>query len=231
MISYRPFIKNDINEIDIVFKKSMLSVLNNIFGIYLFILDYYKYLIFILYFILPINFILYIIVLLPTIFYMGTCIFLNIFVYYNKPSNNLELYLREGNTILLILDNKKIIGFSSFIRYNQPIYLGFMEYFFIDVDYQHKGYSKNLLQYTNHYINTKYPLDDYNAGKYIIGGTSGLQLSFWKKYADKIEEQEYIFYGFKIDKFWMKISAIKNYRIYFKKNNNSLGDSNSQSFV
>ena len=230
MISYRPFIKNDINEIDIVFKKSMLSVLNNIFGIYLFILDYYKYLIFILYFILPINFILYIIILLPSIFYIGTCIFLYIFVYYNKPSSKLELYSRADNTILLILDNKKIIGFSSFIKYNQPIYLGFMEYFFIDIDYQLKGYSKKLLQYNYHYIKMRYR-DDYNAGKYIIGGTSGLQLSFWKKYADKIEEQEYIFYGFKIDKFWMKISAIKNYRIYFKKNNNSLGDSNPQSFV
>ena len=229
MISYRPFIKNDINEIDIIFKKSMLSVLNNIFGIYLFILNYYKYLIFILYFMLPINFILYIIILLPTIFYIGTCVYLCILVYYNKPSSKLELYLREGNNILLILDNKKIIGFTSFIKYNHPIYLGFMEYFFIDVDYQLKGYSKKLLEYNYIYTKMKYR-DDYNAGKYIIGGTSSLQLSFWKKYADKVEEQEYIFNGFKIDKKWMKISAIKNYRIYFKKNNNSL-DSTPQSFV
>ena len=224
MINYRPFTKNDINEIDIIFKKSMLSALTNIFGIYLFILNYYKYLIFILYFILPIKFISYIIVLLPTIYYIGICIYLYKLVYYNKPSRKLELYLREDNNILLILDNKKIIGFSSFIKYNHSIYPIWMDYFFIDIDYQLQGYSKKLLQYTFNYIKIKYP-DDYNADKYTIGGTSSLQIGFWKKYADKVEEQEYIFYGFKIDKKWMKISAIKNYRIYFKKNNNSL-DSN-----
>jgi hypothetical protein len=80
-----------------------------------------------------------------------------------------------------------------------------MEYFFIDIDYQLKGYSKTNYQ------------DDYKAGKYIIYGTSSLQLSLWKKYANKIEEQEYILYGFKINKYWMKIFAIKNYIIYLKK--------------
>ena len=57
-------------------------------------------------------------------------------------------------------------------------------------------------------------VDDNNQGKYIIGGTSSLQLDFWKKYASKVEETDYIFFGYTVPK-WL--FAVRNYQIYFNK--------------
>lgn len=216
MIQCRPFTKNDIDQIDVIFRSSMLSVLNNVSGIYLFILNYYKYFIFFLYLLIPIHYILWIILLLPTLFYIGCSLFLFIFVHYNRPSNKLDYYLKKNNSILLILEDEKIVGFCSFIRYDHPKYFGFMEYFFIHKDYFGMGYGKKLLDYNNNYIKINYR-DDYNQGKYIIGGTSSLQMGFWRKYANRVEETDYILYGYKISKWLMRVSAIRNYQIYFNK--------------
>ena len=213
MIIYRPFTKTDINQIDTIFKQSMLSTLYNVSGIYLFVLDYYKYFILFLYLLLPIHYTMAIIILLPTLFYIGSSLFLFIYVHSNLPSYKLDYYLKKDNNILLIVEDEKIVGFCSFIKYKSSKHFGFMEYFFIHIEHHNRGYGKKLLNYNNNYIKMNY-VDDYNQGKYIIGGTSSLQLDFWKKYATKIEETDYIFFGYTVPK-WL--FAVRNYQIYFNK--------------
>ena len=217
MITYRTFNKNDIQEIDILFKDSMLSTLDNIAYIYFFILNYYKYLFLLLYLFIPFPFFIAVLFLVPTIFYTIITCFLFQFVYNNLPSSKLEHYLNPDNNILLLLKNNKIVGFSSFTKWDHTKYFGWMDYFFIDKHYHNQGYGKKLLDYTNSYIQKNYP-NDYNSGKYIIGGTSSLQLQFWKRYAHTIEQTDYQLFGYTINKSIINISPIQNYQIYFNKN-------------
>jgi len=217
MITYRPFKINEIDKLDALFKRSMLSVTPNIINTYLFILNYYKYLLFLLLFILPINYIIYFSIIVPFIFYIGIKLFLILFVYSHFPSYYLHKYIENNNNILLILKNDTIIGFSSYFKLDNTTNIAWLQCFYIDPIYHKKGYGRKLLHYTCKNIKetiSNSTTNNNTTNKYIIGGISTLQYKFWEKCTNKIVETDSYIFNTIINKKILLFFPIKGYTIY-----------------
>tara|TARA_Y100000996_G_scaffold353439_1_gene293324 strand:+ start:2284 stop:3114 length:831 start_codon:yes stop_codon:yes gene_type:complete len=183
MTIYRQFRKNDVENIDQLFRKSMYSNFPNIFqSFFLFCKWLYK-----LYIgIILIDYLLdmrqfeninIVFISIYFLFHFGIIFFIIHYVHTTYPSKFVDFYNKKGNTIIVTEKNKKIIGFTSVC--NNGNGNAWMTYLFVDPDYKRQGISKKLLSYFGIFA----MINDYHTVK---GGTSSIQrgqISFMKKYA------------------------------------------------
>jgi len=228
-IIFRNFKESEIYEIDNLFKESMLTSNPNILLSFLIIIRHYCF------FIIPgfiiswtfglglENIFLFVIFILSLCFYVGVRIFLYFFIKNNLPSFKVKHFINNENRLIVGLDkNNKIVSFCSYIKHDRKItvnnrYWAWMDYFFIDSRHHKKGIGKQMLKYVLDTIEKEYP-EDWNNNGEVHGGTSSLQLNFWKKFAYKVyEEQEYYIGNTKINNSLLFLLPIRGYKIIFNK--------------
>ena len=224
-IIYRKFKEGEIQEIDNLFTKSMLSACPNLLYSFLIIAKYYgKFLFFgcFLSWMLDLNFeylFFYFLCILSFLLYLGVKIFLYTFVHKNLPSKNMMTFTKKGNFFFVAFDTNtsKIVGFNS-LKYlgNNS---GWMDYHFVDPNYFKKRIGINLIIENWKFCKeNSYVLDKKSEINYIdvYGGTSSLQMGFWKKYATTITLQSnYVIFGYKINKKIIDYFPIKGYDGHF----------------
>ena len=192
-INCRHFNQYDMNHIDEIFKKSILSAVpfllscNNILFNW-----YYRSIVIIFGFniLYPIIDYLYLILLyfsLVFLLYIGIIIYVKYYYIYKVvPTNHYDLYLKKRNTIIVATYQNKIVGFTS-LRSTKHYNIGWMTYLFVDPKYHNKGIAKKLVSKLKFF-------GENNNYKYIKGGTSSLQYSaiyFYNKYAQNIYYSNY----------------------------------------
>lgn len=224
-IIYRKFKENEIEEIDNLFSRSMQSASPNLLYSFYIIFNYYWKIICFSFFVnwfLGLNIEFYIFCFfcnLSFLLYVGVKLFLFFFVQQNFPSKNINTFLQPKNFIFVAYDSdkQKIVGFNS-VKYlgNNS---GWMDYHFVDPEYFNKGIGINLIieiwDYCflkkNNVLNNG--LNDYLN---VYGGTSSMQIGFWKKYATNITLQtNYNVFGYQINKKIIDFLPIKGYDIHF----------------
>jgi hypothetical protein len=224
-IIYRKFKEDEIQEIDNLFTKSMLSACPNLLYSFLIIAKYYGKFLFPGYLIswmLDLNLdylFIYSFLLLSFLLYLGVKIFLYIFVQKNLPSKNMITFTKKGSFLFVAYDTEKqkIIGFNSVRDIGNNS--GWMDYHFVDPEYFKKRIGLNLIiEIWNFCKENGYVLDNKSKINYIdvYGGTSSLQIGFWKKYATTVTLQsKYIIFGYKINKTIIDHLPIRGYDIHF----------------
>ena len=127
----------------------------------------------------------------------------------------MSIFLKNNNTILVMFLNNKLIGFSSLKKIAGTKNITFwMDYFFIKEGYHNKGLGLKLLKYIDIYIKKKYLNENLINGT-IIGGTSSLQLKFWKKYSSKVIATDFYYKNYKVPKKILSIMPIKSLKVMF----------------
>ena len=204
----------------------MKSCIPSVFECFFLIINYLKHFFlfvpFFIYFKLIDLFTIFItLIILGIILKISIYFFLNFFINSNLPSKKIDDFTKPGNFIFGAVDlaTNKIVAFNT-IEYKGRN-SGWMKYHFVNPKYFNKGIGIKLIEEIWKYGIQNNLVDLQNNKKTfpnyinIYGGSSSLQIGFWKKYATSVSIISIKILVIKISENIVKYFPIKPYRIYF----------------